>query len=67
MPSPPPDLLLPLALFVFFALLSVVGAYLALLFLRGRKAAVGAAIVTAVFFAILLVSLLGMMRNAGLV
>jgi drug/metabolite transporter superfamily protein YnfA len=65
--TPQPDLLLPLALFVLFALLSVVGAYLALLFLRGRKAAVLAAIVTAVFFGILLVSLLGMMRNAGLV
>lgn len=67
MPSPPPDLLLPLALFVFFALLSVAGAYLAFLSLRGRKAAVWAAVVTAAFFAVLLASLLGMMRNAGLV
>ncbi|HEX4961616.1 MAG TPA: hypothetical protein VF173_12305 [Thermoanaerobaculia bacterium] len=63
----PSDLWLPLGLFVFFALLSVLGAYLALNTLRGRRAAVAGAVATAVFFAVLLAVVLGLMRSAGLV
>jgi len=62
----PSDLWLPLALFVFFGLLSVVGAYLALKALRGRRAAILGAAATAGFFALLLVVVLILMRNAGL-
>jgi len=63
----PSDLWLPLALFVFFGLLSVAGAYLALNALRGRRAAILGAAATAGFFAILLVVVLILLRNAGLV
>lgn len=62
----PSDLWLPLALFVFFGLLSVVGAYLALNSLRGRRAAVAGSVATAVFFAVLLAVVLALMRNARL-
>ncbi|MEA2605184.1 MAG: hypothetical protein QOF89_6176 [Acidobacteriota bacterium] len=55
-----------MALFVFFGLLSVVGAYLALKSLRGRRAAVAGSMATAVFFAVLLAVVLALMRNAGL-
>ncbi|MFY9821276.1 MAG: hypothetical protein WAM82_07830 [Thermoanaerobaculia bacterium] len=63
----PSDLWLPLALFVFFGLLSVVGAYLALNALRGRRAAILGSVATAGFFALLLVVVLVLMINAGLV
>ncbi|HSS48434.1 MAG TPA: hypothetical protein VLX28_05765 [Thermoanaerobaculia bacterium] len=63
----PSDLWLPLALFVFFGLLSVAGAYLALNALRGRRAALLGAVATAGFFALLLAVVLILMRNAGLV
>jgi hypothetical protein len=63
----PSDLWLPLALFVFFGLLSVVGAYLAFNSLRGRRAAILGAVSTAGFFALLLAVVLILMRNAGLV
>jgi drug/metabolite transporter superfamily protein YnfA len=62
----PSDLWLPLALFVFFGLLSVAGAYLALKSLRGRRSAILGAAATAGFFALLLVVVLILMRNAGL-
>ncbi len=62
----PSDLWLPVALFVFFGLLSVVGAYLALNALRGRRAAIVGSVVTAVFFALLLAVVLALMRNARL-
>lgn len=65
--SPPSDLWLPLALFGFFGLLSVAGAFFALKALRGRRAAVLGAVTTAVFFTVLLVVVLILMRNAGLV
>ena len=67
MPTQPPELWLPLALFVFFGLLSVAGAYLALNALRGRRAAILGAVATAAFFALLLAVVLILMRNAGLV
>ena len=62
----PPDFWLPLVLFVVFALLSMVGAYLALNSLRGRRAALAGAAGTAVFFAVLLAVVLALMRNSGL-
>jgi hypothetical protein len=62
----PSDLWLPLVIFVVFALLSVLGAYLALNALRGRRAAMTGSVVTAVFFAVLLAVVLALMRNAGL-
>jgi hypothetical protein len=63
----PSDLWWPLALFVFFALLSVLGAYLALNALRGRRAAILGALATTGFFAVLLAVVLAMMRRAGFV
>jgi hypothetical protein len=63
----PSDLWLPLALFVFFGLLSVAGAFLALNALRGRRAAIAGAVATAGFFAVLLAVVLILMRNAGLI
>jgi hypothetical protein len=47
----------PLALFLLFALLSSVGAYLAVAHWRGRKAGVWAAVGTLLFFGALLVGL----------
>jgi drug/metabolite transporter superfamily protein YnfA len=67
MSSLPSDLWLPLALFVFFGLLSVAGTYLALNALRDRRAAILGAAATAGFFALLLAVVLNLMRNAGLV
>jgi len=67
MPPQSSDLWLPLALFVVFALLSVLGAYLALNALRGRRAAIAGAAATALFFAVLLAVVLALMRSAGLV
>jgi len=67
MSSQPPELWLPLALFVFFGLLSAAGAYFALNTLRGRRAAILGAVATAGFFVLLLIVVLVLMRNAGLV
>ena len=67
MPTQPPELWLPLALFVFFGLLSVAGAYLALSSLRGRRAAILGAMATAGFFVLLLAVVLVLLRNAGLI
>jgi drug/metabolite transporter superfamily protein YnfA len=66
MSSLPSDLWLPLVIFVVFALLSVLGAYLALNSLRGRRAAIAGSVGTALFFAVLLALVLVLMRNAGL-
>jgi len=62
----PSDLWLPLVIFAVFALLSVLGAYLALNALRGRRAALAGSVATAVFFAVLLAVVLALMRNARL-
>lgn len=67
MPNQPPELWLPLALFVFFGLLSAAGAFLALSSLRGRRAAIVGAVATAGFFVLLLAVVLILMRNAGLI
>jgi drug/metabolite transporter superfamily protein YnfA len=67
MPTLPPDLRLPLALFVLFGLLSAAGAYLALNALRGRRAAILGGVGTAGFFVLLLVVVLILLKNAGLV
>jgi hypothetical protein len=56
---------MPLALFLFFALLSAIGAYLAVASWRGRKAGVWAAVLTALFFAALLLGLWALLRSGG--
>lgn len=56
---------LPLALFSLFALLSVVGAYLAAAHLRGWKMGALAALITAVFFGALLLGLGFLLREGG--
>jgi hypothetical protein len=61
----PPDLWFPLGLFLLFALLSVVGAYLAVANWRGRSAGVWAALLTLLFFAALLAGLWGLLRSGG--
>jgi vacuolar-type H+-ATPase subunit I/STV1 len=66
MPTQPPELWLPLALFVGFGLLSAAGAYFALNAVRGRRAAILGAVVTVGFFALLLAVVLILLRNAGL-
>jgi hypothetical protein len=67
MPTQPPELWLPLALFVFFGLLSAAGAYFALNSLRGRRAAILGAVATAGFFVVLLAVVLILLRNANLI
>jgi hypothetical protein len=67
MPTQPPELWLPLALFVFFGLLSVAGAYFALNALRGRRAAILGVAATAGFFVLLLAVVLILLKNAGLI
>ena len=57
---------MPLALFLLFALLSVVGAYLAAAHLRGRAAGVWAAALTMLFFGALLVGLWALLRSGGM-
>jgi hypothetical protein len=61
----PTDIWFPLGLFLLFALLSVAGAYLAVAHWRGRKAGAGAALLTALFFAALLVGLWALLRSGG--
>jgi hypothetical protein len=54
---------LPLVLFGIFTLLSVAGAYLITAHLRGRRAGVVAAVLTALFFAALLLGVLALIRQ----
>ncbi len=61
----PAEMWMPLALFLLFALLSVVGACLAAAHWRGRSAGVWAGLMTALFFAVLLVGLWALLRSAG--
>jgi len=63
----PSELWLPLALFVFFGLLSAAGAYFALNALRGRRAAILGAVGTAGFFVLLLAVVLVLLKNASLI
>jgi drug/metabolite transporter superfamily protein YnfA len=59
------EMWLPLLLFVLFTLLSVAGAYLIVAHLRGRRAGVLAAVLTALFFAALLLGVLALIRRGG--
>jgi hypothetical protein len=61
----PAEMWLPLGLFLIFALLSVAGAFLAVAHWRGRRAGVLAALLTALFFAALLVGLWVLLRSGG--
>jgi drug/metabolite transporter superfamily protein YnfA len=58
---------MPLLLFVVFALLSVVGAYLVGAHWRDRRAGIVAALLTGLFFAALLFGVLALMRNGGMI
>lgn len=60
------EMWLPLALFCIFALLSVVGAYLAAAHVRGRAAGLWAALGTALFFGALFVGLGFLLRSGGI-
>ena len=66
MPSAPAEMWLPLLLFGLFMLLSVVGAYLVTAHLRGRRAGIAAAALTALFFGAVLAGLLALIRQGGL-
>jgi len=57
---------LPIVLFLVFALLSTVGAYLILAHQRSRKAGVWAALGTMLFFGLLFFGLLTLLQSAGL-
>ncbi len=61
----PSEMWLPLTLFCLFALLSVVGAYLAAAHWRGRVAGVWAALGTVLFFGALFVGLGFLLRSGG--
>jgi VIT1/CCC1 family predicted Fe2+/Mn2+ transporter len=65
MPPQPSELWFPFVLFLVFAALSVLGAYLAVKALRGRRAAAVWAAGTAVFFAVLMALVFAMLRAAG--
>jgi hypothetical protein len=54
---------LPLVLFGIFTLLSVAGAYLVTVHLRGRRAGIVAALLTALFFGALLFGVLALIRQ----
>lgn len=56
----------PLVLFGVFTLLSIVGAYLVVAHLRGRRAGIVAAALTALFFGAVLAGLLALIRQGGL-
>jgi hypothetical protein len=56
----------PLVLFGVFTLLSVVGTYLVTAHLRGRRAGIVAAALTALFFGAVLAGLLALIRQGGL-
>ncbi|HEY4561669.1 MAG TPA: hypothetical protein VIJ36_01745 [Thermoanaerobaculia bacterium] len=53
-------------MFGLFMLLSVVGAYLVTAHLRGRRAGIAAAALTALFFGAVLAGLLALIRQGGL-
>lgn len=59
-------MILAFVLFFVFALLSVIGAYLAVAPLRGPKAGIWAAAATVLFFAALFAGLLALWRSGGL-
>ena len=61
----PAEMWLPLALFLLFALLSAVGAFVAVAHWRGRAAGALAALLTALFFAALLAGLWALLRSGG--
>jgi 4-amino-4-deoxy-L-arabinose transferase-like glycosyltransferase len=65
-PSNPAEMWLPFLLFGLFALLSVVGAYLVVAHLRGRRAGIVAAALTALFFGAVFSGLLALIRHGGL-
>jgi drug/metabolite transporter superfamily protein YnfA len=64
--SEPAEMWMPLLLFVVFALLSVIGAYLVAAHWKGRRGGVVAALLTALFFAAVLAGLAALMRNGGM-
>jgi len=59
------EMWLPLSLFFFFALLSVVGAYFVAAHFRGWKVGVWAALATVVFFCVLVLGLGVLLRGGG--
>ena len=59
------EMLLPWILFVSFALLSAVGAYLALAYTKSRAAGAWGALLTLLFFAVLAVLVLALLRDGG--
>ena len=67
MPSNPAEMWLPFLLFGLFTLLSVVGAYLVVAHLRGRRAGIVAAALTAFFFGAVFFGLLALIRHGGLI
>lgn len=56
---------LPLTLFFLFALLSVVGAYLAVANWRGQRAGALAAVAAVLFYTVLLTGLFLLLRSGG--
>lgn len=58
-------MLLPWILFAFFALLSAVGAYLALAHARSRTAGIWGAVLTLLFFAALAIMVLALLPGEG--
>ncbi|MFL6195239.1 MAG: hypothetical protein ACJ75H_13775 [Thermoanaerobaculia bacterium] len=60
------EMWLPLTMFSLFTVLSVIGAFLIVNHWRGRKAAVLAALLTALFFAALFVGILALLRHGGM-
>jgi len=65
-PPDPSEMWLSFLLFGLFALLSAVGAYLVTAHLRGRRAGIAAAVLTALFFGALFAGVLALMRHGGL-
>jgi hypothetical protein len=56
---------LPFLLFGIFTLLSVAGAYLVTAHLRGRRAGIAAAVLTALFFGALFFGVMALIRQGG--
>ena len=67
MPSNPAEMWLPFLLFGLFTLFSVVGAYLVVAHLRGWRAGIVAAALTALFFGAVFFGLLALIRHGGLI
>jgi hypothetical protein len=65
MSSSQSEMWMPLALFLLFALLSAVGAFLAVSSWRGRAAGAWAGLATTLFFAVLLAGLWALLRSSG--